>query len=477
MEKKQIISDLNKERLQNVDAEANSDPDSEIREELVNSRRARQHSGRSGGAKNSRIVTAAVLLGTSVVLIAIFIGPQKLFNSMFGKGIETQRTSNVDLKVGQRRDDQVSLDFSVPAKAMPEVKQVDPNAELNERFKALQAEMEAIQRNRQPSLSNSDIQRMMSKYNDELTRKFDEQRAQLQEENRQLREEASKSAEARKRAEEAAKAAALEQREREALEKTKRESNAVVVDQGGAPGAAFASSGGGESNRDEMSRDSQFLQTAATTSYTTAASRHLPDTSRTVVQGTIISAVLETAIDTQLPGSLRAQITEPVFSFDGSRILMPQGTIVVGQFNNEVNLEQRRVQIAWNRAITPDGKSIDLGSIGTDKLGRSGTLGNVDNRYARKFSAAVLISSISAIPAAISTQVERRKEPSENSTIINVGSGNSRGGGDDIGSTISKSLGDQAKGALEQYMNLPPIIRVPQGEEVRIFVNRDLVFR
>lgn len=472
-----VVSDINKERLQNVNAQASLGVDQENREELVNSRRARQSKGGNGN-KNTRFITAAVLIGTSVILFAIFVGPQKVFSSMFGSKIETQRTSNVDLKVGQRRDDQVNLDFSVPAKPVPEVKQVDPNAEWNEKLKALQAELEAVQKNNQPSVSSSEIQRMMSKYNEDITRKFDDQRAQLLEENKRLREEASMSAEARKRAEEASKAAAQEQKEREALEKTKRESNAVVVDQGSPNGATFASDGTGESaTSGDISRDMQFLQTAASTSYTTAASRRLPDTSRTVVQGTIISAVLETAIDTQLPGSLRAQIIEPVFSFDGTRILMPQGTIMVGQFNNEVNLEQKRVQITWNRAITPNGKSIDLGSIGTDKLGRSGTLGNVDNRYGKKFGAAVLISSIAAIPAAVSNQTERRRVPSENSTTINVGSGSGGGGSNDIGSTVSKSLGDQASGALEQYMKLPPIIRVPQGEEVRIFVNRDLVFR
>jgi type IV secretion system protein VirB10 len=185
------------------------------------------------------------------------------------------------------------------------------------------------------------------------------------------------------------------------------------------------------------------------------------------VQGTIISAVLETAIDTQLPGNLLAQVIEPVYSFDGSRVMMPAGTILIGQFRNDVDLAQKRVLIAWNRAITPDGQSVALGSTGTDTLGRAGTEGNVDNRYGTKFGAAILVSAITALPQAIAAS----SRSSSSGTTVNVG------GGSQLASQVGTQVGGQASGVLDQYLSLPPVIRVPQGEEIRIFVNRDLVFR
>jgi type IV secretion system protein VirB10 len=187
-----------------------------------------------------------------------------------------------------------------------------------------------------------------------------------------------------------------------------------------------------------------------------------------VVQGTIISAVLESAIDTELPGNIRAQVMRPVYSFDGSRVLMPSGTILIGQFNDNIDIAQKRVLIAWNRAITPEGKSIALGSIGTDTLGRSGTTGNVDNRYATKFGAAILISAITVAPSMLASS--RGGGESASGTTVNVGAGNR------LASGIGDTVGEQGSGMLKKYLSLPPVIRIPQGEEIRIFANRDLVF-
>jgi type IV secretion system protein VirB10 len=159
---------------------------------------------------------------------------------------------------------------------------------------------------------------------------------------------------------------------------------------------------------------------------------------------------------------------QPVYSFDGTQVLMPSGTILIGQFNNDVDIAQQRVLIAWNRAITPEGKSIALGSIGTDTLGRSGTIGNVDNRYATKFGAAILISAITAAPAALAGHQGGRADSS--GTTINVG------GGGKLASSVGDTVSGQGNDMLKKYLSLPPVIRIPQGEEIRIFANRDLVF-
>ena len=209
-----------------------------------------------------------------------------------------------------------------------------------------------------------------------------------------------------------------------------------------------------------MSSNEQFLQDAGSSSFETSRANNLGDLGEIIVQGTIISAVLETAINTELPGIIRAQVTEPVFSYDGSEVLMPSGTRIIGTFNSDISTAQSRVLIAWNRAITPSGASVELGSTGTDRLGRSGTAGNVDSRFLERFGSAIVISVISAIPSFLSTETES----------ANVEAAN------DVANNASSDLGEQAETALEDYLNLPPIIRVPQGEEIRILVNRDLVF-
>lgn len=441
------------------------------REELIDARRARQQ-GASSRNKNSRFVVSGVIILGGTILFVVFAGPATALKFLGGMGDGSQKTSQVNMKVGKDHDDSVHLDFVVPAAPEPVKKEVDPNIALNAKFKALQDQLEELQRSKQPGASTADIQNMLSKYNEAMTQKLEEERKAMAEESARLRAQADQADQAKREADEAAKLEALSLQDRQKLDKKQRESNAVIVDGAsgpvGQPAAGdFAADIAGDANRQDLNKNESFLKSEASSVVQTSMSQKLRDPSRTVVQGTIISAVLETAIDTQLPGNLRAQVIEPVYSFDGSRVMMPAGTILIGQFRNDVDLAQKRVLIAWNRAITPDGQSVALGSTGTDTLGRAGTEGNVDNRYGTKFGAAILVSAITALPQAIAAS----SRSSSSGTTVNVG------GGSQLASQVGTQVGGQASGVLDQYLSLPPVIRVPQGEEIRIFVNRDLVFR
>jgi type IV secretion system protein VirB10 len=442
------------------------------REDLINARRSRQESGPD---KKARIIVAAALTGAGLIGFFTF-GGSAAISSLFGNDGPVQKTSEVDLNVDRDREERTRLDFVVPANPVVEPKREDPNAALNDKLKALQSQLAEINRTKQAGVSNKEIQQMLARYNQTINEKLETERKAMAEENARLREEAALAEKERRRLEEEARLAASEMKDRQAQEKSRRESNAVVVDEtrgstvsGGSPtDAAFP---------DDLNINERFMKSAGSSIVQTSVANRLADPSRMIVQGTIVSAVLETAIDTQLPGNLRAQVMEPVFSFDGSRILMPQGTILIGQFNNNVDLAQKRVLIAWNRAITPDGQSIALGSSGTDRLGRAGTLGNVDNRYMLKFSAAAVSSAITVAPAMISRSIAGKDENNSGTTINIGGSGSSGGSGQDVAEAASNAFGGQATKAVDKYLDLPPIIRIPQGEEIRIFINRDLVFK
>lgn len=441
------------------------------REELIAARRMRQQGGKSSGRK---VVASMAVMGVGLVILVVFIGPSSL-RSLFGGGSQGQRTSQVDMEVDRDRSQNVQLDFVVPAKAVPEEKKaVDPTLALNEKLRDLQAQLAEVTRKKQTGASNAEIQQMLARYSETMTQKMEEQRRALTAENERLKAEAARAEEQRRLLEETSKTAAAQLKERQALEKAQRESDAVVVDEAGGTMVGSFAPDGSAAGTDDLNANERFLKASASSVFETSVSTKLADPSRTVVQGTIVSAVLETAIDTQLPGNLRAQVMEPVFAFDGSRVLMPQGTILIGTFNNDVDLAQKRVLIAWNRAITPDGKSVTLGSSGTDRLGRAGTEGNVDNRYLTKFGTAALISAITIAPSMISQNVSGGGQSGRGGTTVNVGSS---GGGQNIAGSLGGSLSDQSSGVLQKYLDLPPVIRVPQGEEIRIFVNRDLVFR
>ncbi|MBB4581578.1 type IV secretion system protein VirB10 [Rhizobium aethiopicum] len=447
------------------------------RDVLLEERRARQMGG--GKGKNGRVLMGGMLLGVAGLAFVIAVGPTEALRILgLAEREDGQKTSQVDLEVEKQSKDKFSMDFLMPDGPVAEPA-VDPNAEWNRRFQELQKQLEDVAKaNKQPDVSLRDMQDLLRKYNDQMADKLEEERKKMSAENVRLRAETERLQEEKKRAEELALQEEMRRKKNQDVDDLQRESKGVLIDESGSTEVAV---GAVASHPDDQNSNERFLASAAGSVFETSLSKPLADPSRTVVQGTIVSAVLETAINTELPGNIRAQVTEPVFSFDGRRILMPAGTVLIGTFNNDVEIAQKRVLIAWNRAVTPEGKSIALGSTGTDVLGRAGTGGNVDNRLKTKIGAAVLVSSISAIPTAIAAIGGNR---SNSGTTINIGTSGasaSAGGGASVGqqvaSDIAGQVSQQGQSILGKYLSLPPVIRVPQGQEIRVFVNRDLIFR
>ncbi|MGX5805882.1 TrbI/VirB10 family protein [Bradyrhizobium sp. Arg314] len=443
------------------------------REKRVEERRAR-HIAQSRRRSVGRVVLAGMLLVGMAVACAIAVGPARALKAVGFGGEDEQETSQVDLEVNRVIANEQRLDFPAPAAA--EAKP-SPNAETTKQFEELRKEIDAIARaNKGPDISLSDVQKLLERYNNDMTQRLQDEREKGNLEDARLRAEALRLEEERARSGEVAKLDVERRRQLDDIATRQRESTGVVVDESE---AGVASAAGARQLPEDLSANDRFLASSAGSEVKTTVSRALPAPSHTVVQGTIISAVLETAIDTELPGNIRAQVIEPVFSFDGSRILLPAGTSLIGTFSDRVDVEQRRVLIAWNRAVTPDGQSIALGSTGADLLGRAGTEGNVDNRYVKKIGAAVLISAITALPSIIPGLTSGNRSSSGGGATINIGgagSGNTNSGGE-TASKIAGALSDQGEGVLDKYLSLPPIVRIPQGEEIRVFVNQDLIIR
>ncbi|WP_246696383.1 TrbI/VirB10 family protein [Mesorhizobium sp. SARCC-RB16n] len=454
-----------------VDASVDAD-----REKLLEERRAR-HTGTSRRRSVGWIGLAGMLVAGVAAALALFVGPTQALKTLGFGGEDQQKTSQVDLQVDRVTTNEPRLDFAVPEPPAAAGPGPNPNAETNKQLEELRKEIDAVARaNKGSDVSLAGVQNLLDEYNKEMTQKLKEERERAKTEDARGRAEASRLEQERERSSEVAKLDVERRRQLEEIATKQRESTGVVVDESQAPAASAAGAG---QRPEDLSGNDRFLASAASSEVKTSISRALPDPSHTVVQGTIVSAVLETAINTELPGNIRAQVIEPVFSFDGSRILLPGGTSLIGTFSNRVDVEQKRVLIAWNRAITPDGQSIALGSTGADLLGRAGTEGNVDNRYVNKIGAAVLISAITALPSSIPGLTGGNKSSSGGGATINIGgagSGDSNAGGQ-TASKIAGALSDQGETILDKYLSLPPIIRVPQGEEIRVFVNQDLVIR
>ncbi len=181
----------------------------------------------------------------------------------------------------------------------------------------------------------------------------------------------------------------------------------------------------------------------------------LPDRRFLLPKGAFIDCTLETAIDSTLPGLTTCVLATDVWSADGSLVLLERGTKLVGETRGAVQAGQRRLFVLWSEARTPAGVVVELASPGTDALGRSGVTGDVDTRFAARFGAAILISLIDAAAAAV---VAAQSDGSGSVVIAPQGAS-------DVMSEVLRST-----------VNVPPTIRVAQGERLQVLVARDVSF-
>lgn len=115
-----------------------------------------------------------------------------------------------------------------------------------------------------------------------------------------------------------------------------------------------------------------------------------------VLQGTVIPAVLISEINSDLPGSLTAQVTIDVYdSIRGDHLLIPKGSRLIGQYNNDLRLGQERVMAAFRRIILPNGTYVDLQGMGIpDAQGQSGVTGDVNNHFWKMFGPSLFSASL-----------------------------------------------------------------------------------
>jgi type IV secretion system protein VirB10 len=180
-----------------------------------------------------------------------------------------------------------------------------------------------------------------------------------------------------------------------------------------------------------------------------AQARPMANPATTVTEGTMIPAILETAINTDVPGYVRAVVSQDVRSFDGSQILVPRSSRLIGQYQSGVQQGQKRAYVIWTRLIRPDGASVNIASPAVAFDGTTGLAGDVDNHFFRRFGSSMLLSVIGGLGA-----------------IASGGTSVVLGGAGQGAASI----------AAQQDGQIGPTIRVRMGEPIRVFTARDLDF-
>jgi type IV secretory pathway VirB10-like protein len=188
----------------------------------------------------------------------------------------------------------------------------------------------------------------------------------------------------------------------------RRRAPTLVVDFGGAPALIKASvdtgqaATAGKPTDAGLNADEKFADRVGTSDAEPAKATAMRDLDVVVPQGAVIPAVMETAINSDLPGLARAMVTRDIKSFDGSTVLIPRGSRVIGQYKSGVAMGASRVFVIWTRVIRPDGVSIQIASPAADPLGRGGLEGKVDRHFFGRFGGSILMSVLNAGVAAVS---------------------------------------------------------------------------
>jgi len=169
----------------------------------------------------------------------------------------------------------------------------------------------------------------------------------------------------------------------------------------------------------------------------------------TVTQGTLIPAILETAIDTDVPGYVRAVVSSDVRGFDGSRVMVPRSSRLIGQYKSGMQAGQKRAYIIWTRLIRPDGVSVNISSPAISFSGETGLDGQVNSHFFERFGSSMLLSVVGGLSAL---------------------------GGNGASVVIGGQTQSAAAAAVSQAGQIGPTVRVRQGEPIRVFTARDLDF-
>jgi type IV secretion system protein TrbI len=178
----------------------------------------------------------------------------------------------------------------------------------------------------------------------------------------------------------------------------------------------------------------------------------------TLRAGTIIPAALVTGIQSDLPGLVIAQVTEPVRdSLTGSNILIPQGSRLIGTYDSELAAGQTRLLLAWTRLLLPNGRSIDLGRMpAADPTGQAGLSDRVDNHWGSILNGA-LISTVLSIGA----QSGSSSDESDIARAIRDGA--------------SDSISRTGRQIVERELSRRPTLSIAPGYRMRVLVTQDII--
>jgi len=228
-------------------------------------------------------------------------------------------------------------------------------------------------------------------------------------------------------------------------------------------GSSLADSASDGQNSSASSGTTRPADTDYLASYRTGARNALE-----VKEGTVIPATLVGGINSDVAGMIKAQVRQNVYdSATGDKVLIPQGSYIIGEFNRTVSYGQSRIEVAFTRILFPDQSSVDLGSMeGADMAGNAGFEDQVNNHWWKMMGSAIMAAAFGA-----------GVQLSQNTNSL-TGGGSSYSGYSAqqiIAAQLGQQMGEFGMEIARRGMNIPPTITIRPGYMFNVMVKKDMI--
>lgn len=228
------------------------------------------------------------------------------------------------------------------------------------------------------------------------------------------------------------------------------------VTRGDATGSGTGNTGINGGGSEDGGKGSLGSMLTATNTPGSSASM-LGDRNFLIAKGAFIDCALKTRLDSTVAGMTACTVTRDIYSDNGHLLLVERGSEVTGEYKANMRQGMARIFVLWDRIKTPNGVVINLGSPGTDPLGGAGLPGYVDNHFWQRFGGAFALSLVDDVARGLTSQTS---------------SGDSQFNFNSTGDASQ----NMATEALKNTINIPPTLYKNQGEQVGIYIARDLDF-
>lgn len=195
--------------------------------------------------------------------------------------------------------------------------------------------------------------------------------------------------------------------------------------------------------------------------------RRLQHPSTLLVRGTSLRCALASRIVSDLQGFTTCVLVEPVYAVDGRTTVLARGTRLMGRYGSGAGVGDR-LEVQWDRALTPDGLDVALGGLGTDTLGGAGHPGKGNGHWGTRIASAMMISVLSdGFKYAAAKNGPRETDIYAGGTVVS----------EPFNSNTAQTAQALAEQALSQNAGRPRTVVIKQGTLLNVYVTEDIDFR